>query len=90
MQIVNEFPASRGLPQRGKNFCLVVRDLCFLFSFSRCHYLLVEVFIYVSIQNVLVMTLVEDGRIMCLVALFADSQMHMEEQRYRSDPPFWK
>ena len=30
------------------------------------------------------MNLVEDRRIMCLAALFADSQIHMEERRYRS------
>ena len=40
--------------------------------------LLLEVFINVSIQSVLVMNLLEDGRIMCLAALFADSQIHME------------
>ena len=54
---------------------------------SNCffHFLVVfKVFINVSIQTVLAMNLVEDRRIMCLAALFADSQIHMEEQRYRS------
>ena len=61
-----------------------------LFPFSRCLNLLVEVFVNVSTQSVLVVNLVEDRRIMCLAALFADSQIHMKVRRYRSNPPFWK
>ena len=41
------------------------------FLFSSCLYLLVEVFIKVSIQSVLVMTIY-----MCLAALFADSRIN--------------
>ena len=47
------------------------------FLFSRCLYLLVEVFITLSIQSVLVMNLNEDERFnMCLVALFVDSRIN--------------
>ena len=45
------------------------------FLFFRCLYLLVEVFIKVSIQSVLVMNLEEDERFMCLAAPFADSRI---------------
>ena len=54
--------------KRGQRLVLV------FFLFSRCPYLLVEVFIKVSIQSILVMNLEEDSY-MCLAALFDDSRI---------------
>ena len=41
--------------------------------FSRCLYLLVEVFMKVSIQSVLIMNLEGEENFFCVTALFADS-----------------
>ena len=48
----------------------------FTFLFSRYLYLLVEVFIKVSIQSVLVMNLEEDEKILGVTVLFADSRIN--------------
>ena len=67
--------------------CKQISKLVYLFS--RCLYLLGEVFIKVSIQSVLVMNLEEDKRSICVWLLHLTIREHIETRRYRSNPLSW-